>query len=262
MKRSIVCMVVMALFAASGIKAQTAVPVPAPEVGIDDKVGAQIPLQTQFYDERGYLVSLQDVITKPTILNFVYFKCPGLCSPILTELTSIVNKMDMQIGRDYQIVTISFDETEKPELAASKKENYMALLNGNIPDPAWKFLTGDSASIRAVTNAAGFLFRREGDNFLHAGAIIVISPQGRVTRYLYGTQYLPFDVKMALVEAGEGRTGPTINKLLRYCYSYNPEGRTYVMNVTRIAGTGLLVIVLGFIVFLRMKPKKREAPAA
>jgi protein SCO1/2 len=136
MKRLNVFMVVMALFAASGIKAQTAVPVPAPEVGIDDKVGAQIPLQTQFYDERGYLVSLQDVITKPTILNFVYFKCPGLCSPILTELTSIVNKMDMQIGQDYQIVTISFDETEKPELAASKKENYMALLNGNIPDPA------------------------------------------------------------------------------------------------------------------------------
>lgn len=249
--------IIVVLFSVALLRAESATPVQ--EVGIDDKVGAQLPLETEFYDEHGYLVSLKDVIKKPTILNFVYFKCPGLCSPILTELTSVVNKLDMQIGKDYQIVTISFDETEKPELAESKRENYMALLNNAIPDHAWKFLTGDSASIRAVTNAAGFLFRREGKDFLHAGAIIVISPEGKVTRYLYGTQYLPFDVKMALIEASEGKTGPTINKLLRYCYSYNPEGRKYVMNVSRIAGTGLLVLVGAFVVFLRMKPKKKNA---
>ncbi len=233
-----------------------------PEIGIDDKLGAQLPLDTQFYDEKGYLVALKDIVTKPTILNFVYFKCPGICSPILTELTTIVNHLDMEIGRDYQIVTISFDETEKPELAEAKRENYLSLVNKSIPDNSWKFLTGDSASIRAVTNAAGFLFRRDGANFIHAGAIIVISPQGKVMRYLYGTQYLPFDVKMALVEANEGRPSPTINKLLKYCFSYNPEGRTYAFNVRRIAGTVLLVLVAGFVLFLRMKPRKRPDSAA
>lgn len=242
------------------LNAQTA-PV-KPEIGIDDKLGAQLPMQTQFYDEHGYLVSLKDIITEPTILNLVYFKCPGICSPILTELTTIVNHLDMEIGREYQIVTISFDETEKPELAEAKRENYMSLVNKSIPENSWKFLTGDSASIRAVTNAAGFLFRRDGDNFIHAGAIIVLSPQGKVTRYLYGTQYLPFDVKMALVEANEGRPSPTINKLLKYCFSYNPEGRTYALNVRRIAGTGILVLAAAFVMFLRMKPRKRQDPAA
>jgi protein SCO1 len=229
-----------------------------PEIGIDDKLGAQLPLGTQFYDEKGYLVSLKDIINKPTILNLVYFKCPGICSPILTELTTIVNHLDMELGKDYQIVTISFDEKEKPELAASKQENYFALVNKPVPDNSWKFLTGDSASIRAVTNAAGFLFRREGDTFIHAGAIIVISPQGKVIRYLYGTQYLPFDVKMALVEANAGRPSPTINKLLAYCFSYNPEGRTYAMNVRRIAGTVILLLAGVFVVFLVRKPRKTQ----
>ncbi|MGE5313478.1 MAG: SCO family protein [Acidobacteriota bacterium] len=255
MKRSIIAVAALLLLSVSAASADPGVK--KPEVGIDDKIGNYIPLDARFYDEHGYLVTLKDVITKPTILNFVYFKCPGICSPILTELTTVVNKMDMEIGKDYQIVTISFDETEKPDLAESKHENYMALINHEIPKGAWKFLTGDSASIRSVTDAAGFYFTRQGKDFLHAGAIIAVSPEGKIARYLYGTQYLPFDVKMALVEAGEGKTGPTVNKLLRYCYSYNPEGRKYVMNVTRIAGAGMLVLVAGFVVFLTVKPKKR-----
>jgi len=238
-------------------------PPPAkPEIGIDDKLGAQLPLETQFYDEKGYLVSLKDIVTKPTIFNFVYFKCPGICSPILTELTVIVNHLDMEIGRDYQIVTISFDETETPVLAEGKRENYLALVNKPVPEHAWKFLTGDSASIRAVTNAAGFLFQRNGKDFIHAGAIIVVSPQGKVMRYLYGTQYLPFDVKMAIVEANEGRPSPTINKLLKYCFSYNPEGRTYAFNVRRIAGTVILVLAAAFVIFLRFRPRKAKQSAA
>jgi protein SCO1 len=258
MKRLNILLLLLLAAAAWARAENTPAPIP---VGIVDKLGSQIPLETQFYDEKGYLVSLKEVINKPTILNLVYFKCPGLCSPILTELTSIVNKIDMQIGRDYQIVTISFDENEKPDLAEQKRENYMSLVNRTVPDNAWKFMTGDSASIHAVTNAAGFYFRREGGQFLHAGAIIVLTPDGKVTRYLYGTQYLPFDVKMAIVEASEGRTGPTITKLLKFCYSYSPEGRTYVMNVSRIVGAVTLVVVGAFVMFLTMKPKKRQAQA-
>ncbi|MDD8017975.1 MAG: SCO family protein [Bacteroidota bacterium] len=229
------------------------------EIGIDEKIGQTIPLNLEFYDENGYLVALKDIVKKPTILNFVYFRCPGICSPILTELTAIVNHIDMEMGKDFQIVTVSFDEREKPELAHAKRDNYFTLLNKKIPGESWKFMTGDSASIRQLTNASGFMFKREGDNFLHAGAIIVISPQGKIARYLYGTQYLPFDVKMAVTEASEGRTGPTITKLLQYCYSYNPEGRRYIFNVTRVSGAVIILFAAVFVVYLTVKPKKVQS---
>ncbi len=226
------------------------------EIGIVEKIGKTIPLETRFFDESGNYVALKDVITKPTIFNFVYYRCPGICSPILTELTSIVNFMDMAAGTDYQIVTISFDQREKFELAAAKKESYMALLNKKIPDGAWKFLSGDSASIYAVTDAAGFYFKRDKNDFIHAGALIVASPEGKIARYLNGIKYLPFDVKMALTEAAGGKSGPTIAKLVAYCYSYSPEGRTYVFDVTRVAGGVILLFAAVFVVYLTVKPKK------
>ena len=226
------------------------------EIGIDEKIGDVLPLNTMFFDESGNFVSLKEIVKKPTILNFVYYRCPGICSPILTELTTIVNFHEMEIGKDYQIVTISFDDREKFELAAAKRDNYMALVKKNIPPESWKFLTGDSASISQLTQAAGFNFKRVGNDFIHAGALIIISPEGKIARYLNGTKFLPFDVKMALTEASEGRTGPTITKLLAYCYSYNPEGRTYVFNVTRVMGGMILLFAAVFIVYLTAKPKK------
>lgn len=229
------------------------------EIGIEEKIGNTLPLNTMFFDEQGNYLSLKEIIKKPTILNFVYFRCPGICSPILTELTSIVNFHEMEIGKDYQIVTISFDEREKFELAAAKRDNYMALVNKDIPAGSWKFLTGDSASIHEITQAAGFNFKREGNDFIHAGALIIVSPEGKIARYLNGTKFLPFDVKMALTEAAEGRTGPTITKLLAYCYSYNPEGRTYVFNVTRVAGGMIVLFAAVFIVYLTAKPKKVQS---
>lgn len=229
------------------------------EIGIEEKIGNILPLNTMFFDEHGNFVSLKEIITKPTILNFVYYRCPGICSPILTELTSIVNFHEMEIGKDYQIVTISFDEREKFELAAAKRDNYMALLKKDIPVDSWKFLSGDSASIHQITQAAGFNFKREGNDFIHAGALIIISPEGKIARYLNGTKFLPFDVKMAITEASEGRTGPTITKLLAYCYSYNPEGRTYVFNVTRVTGGLILLFAAVFIVYLTAKPKKVQS---
>ena len=227
------------------------------EIGIEEKTGNTIPMNTEFFDEKGNLVALKDIVKKPTIFNFVYFRCPGICSPTLTELTSIVNFIDMEIGKDFQIVTISFDDREKFELGAAKKESYMGLLKKQIPDDSWKFLTGDSASIHQVTDAAGFYFKREGNDFIHAGALVVVSPEGKIARYLNGVKFLPFDVKMALTEAAQGMTGPTIAKLVAYCYSYNPEGRTYVFNVTRAAGGVILLFAAVFVVYLTVKPKKK-----
>jgi protein SCO1/2 len=229
------------------------------EIGIDEKIGQNIPLDLEFFNEKGYQVTLKQIMKKPTIFNFVYYRCPGICSPILTELTSIVNFMDLEIGKDYQIVTVSFDETEKPELAAAKRESYFNLLKKRIPDESWTFLTGDSATIRALTDAAGFMFKREGNDFIHSGAIIAVSMDGKIARYLYGTKYLPFDVKMAVTEASEGRTGPTIAKVLSYCYTYNPEGQKYVFNVTRVAGAVIIFFAVVFVVYITVKPKKVQS---
>jgi protein SCO1/2 len=229
------------------------------EIGIDEKIGQMLPLDLEFFDEHGYQVALKEIVKKPFILNFVYYRCPGICSPLLTELTTIVNFHEMEIGKDYQIITISFDEREKPELAAAKKESYLGLLNKNIPDDSWKFLTGDSATIHTLTNAAGFMFKRQGNDFLHSGAIIVVSPQGKIARYLNGIKFLPFDVKMAITEASEGRTGPTIARLLSYCYSYSPEGQRYVFNVTRVAGAFIVLCAAVFVVYISVKPKKVQS---
>jgi protein SCO1/2 len=226
------------------------------KVGIVEKPGNTLPLNEQFYDENGNCTPLSAVITKPTILMFVYFRCPGICSPLLTEMTKVVSKMDLTPGADYEIVTISFDPSEKPEMAKEKQENYLAEVKRPITPAAWRFLTGDSAAIAHVTDAAGFYFVRNGRDWVHAGVLIAVSPAGKVTRNLNGNQHLPFDVKLALMEASEGKTGPTIAKVLNFCYSYDTEGKRYAFIVVRVSG----VVVVGFVavfavVFLR-KPKQ------
>lgn len=249
------CAALWACVAAAG--AQTA---PArPAIGIEEHLGTMVPLDVELYDERGYLTPLSTVITKPTIVTFVYFRCPGICSPLLTELSRMVDQVDLELGKDYQIVTISFDHREKPDMAASKKESYLSAMHRRVDPAGWRWFTGDSASIRRLTDAAGFYFKREGNDWIHAGALIVLSPAGKVTRYVNGVQYLPFDVKMAVLEAAEGRTGPTIAKLLTFCYSYDPESRSYALNVTRIAGVVTVVLVLAFVVVFIVRPKQKTA---
>lgn len=228
------------------------------EVGIEENLGQTLPLNLYFNNEDGQKVQLKSLITKPTILNFVYYECPGICSPLLTELTTVINKMDLIPGKDYQIITVSFNEYDNSVLAKKKKGNYLKLIEKEFPENAWRFLTGDSASIRQLTDAAGFMFKRQGDDFLHSGAIIAVSPEGKVTRYLYGIQFLPFDVKMALIEASAGRVGPTISKILLLCYSYDPEGKQYVVNTTRIFGTGIILFVVIFVGVLTLKPKRKK----
>lgn len=231
----------------------------APPVGIVEKLGNQVPLHAELYDENGILVPLDSIINKPTILMFVYFRCPGICSPLLTEVTQVVKKMGLELGKDYEIVTISFDPSEKSDLAREKRQNYLGSFEDPVNPAGWRFLTGDSATIHAVTDAAGFYYQRDGRDWIHAGALIILSPQGKVVRYLYGIQHLPLDVKLALVEASEGRVGPTIAKILAFCYSYDPEGKTYAFNITRVAGLAIVAIVAVFVVVVLVRPKNKKA---
>ena len=245
----------VAMLAASSLQLFSQQSVP---VGIVEKLGQTVPLDGEFYDEGGNLVQLKSVISKPTILMFVYYRCPGICTPLLNETAKIVEKMDLELGKDYQIVTVSFDPEEKPELAADKKDSYLSLIKRKIDSNGWRFFTGDSANIHRLTDAAGFFYKKENGIWIHAGVLTVISPTGKIARYLYGIQHLPLDVKLALMEAAEGRTGPTIAKVLSFCYSYDTEGRRYVFNIVRTSGAIVLGLVGVFVLVFIVRPRKKE----
>lgn len=232
------------------------------EVGIEEQLGKYLPLDAKFRDENGNEYTLKELFTKPVVLSFVYYNCPGICSPLLMEIADVVNKSDLVIGVDYNIINISMDEFETPEIAFSKKNDFLQLVDKQIPPESWKFLTGDSSEIRRVSDAAGFYFKRQGKDFLHSGALIFIDKEGKVCRYLFpaysdskGFGIAPFDFKMAVIETSAGRVSPTIARVLQFCFSYDPAGKKYVLNLTRIFGAGILLLVAVFaIVFLR-KPK-------
>ncbi|MHB8875369.1 MAG: SCO family protein [Myxococcaceae bacterium] len=231
---------------------------PESELGIDEKLGQTIALDLTLLDEKGQKVVLKDLIDKPTVLTLVYFRCAGICSPLLNGVVDVLNKSDQQPGKDYQIITVSFDDRDGPEIAAAKKANYLKQLKLTFPDGGWRFLTGDAATTRRLADSVGFRYRKQGEDFIHPAAIFVLSPKGKIARYMYGIRYLPFDLKMALVEASEGRTGPTINKILKFCYSYDPSGQRYFLNVTRVAGVFTLLLLAGFVISLKLRGKTRQ----
>jgi protein SCO1/2 len=252
MKQKIIFILLLLVFTMKGIGQQA-----KPPVGIIEKLGQYVPMDVELYDESGNLVQLKSIIDKPTIITFVYYKCPGICSPLLTEVAKIVDKMDLELGKDYQVLTLSFDHNERPELAQEKKDNYLTEIKKTVNPKGWRFFTGDSVNIHRFTDAAGFYFAKSGNDWIHAATLIAISPQGKVTRYLYGIHQLPLDVKLALMEASEGKTSPTISKVLNFCYAYDPEGKHYTFNVVRISGVVIVGLVAIFMFVFVVKPKKK-----
>ena len=229
-------------------------------LGIYEKLDEYVPDSVYFTTEDGEEVNFKSLIDKPTVLTLVYFTCPGICSPLLDGIAEVIGKTDMELGKDYQVLTVSFNEKETYQLAKDKKKNYVKQVDKEIDESQWLWMVGDSTNIAKLTQSVGYQFKREGQDFIHAAAIMVLSPKGKVTRYLYGTYYLPFDLKMAIVEAEQGRSGPTINKILNYCFSYDPEGKKYVFNITKVAGTIIIVFALGLLAFLIFSKKRRLHP--
>lgn len=228
-----------------------------PGVGIEEKLGQTVPLDIVFNDESGNQISLRQVINKPTILAPVYLSCPDVCSFLLYNLAGALNQLSSEPGKEYQVLAVSFDETEKPPLALEKKKLYLKMIEKPFPEEAWRFLTGEEENIRKLTEAIGFRFKREGKAFQHPVSLAILSPDGKITRYMYGTDVLPFDLKMAILEASEGRIGPTVSKVLRFCFSYDPKGRKYVFNTLKVTGIVTLAFALSFILFLVSKGKRR-----
>jgi protein SCO1/2 len=238
------------------------------EIGIDEKLGSNIPRDSKFYDEEGNEIVIGDLINGPTVLTLVYYDCPGICNPLLFELSEVMNKSELEPGYDYNVVSISIDKYETPQLASRKKREFLAGFDKDIPDESWKFLTGDIENIRKVTESAGFYFKREGDELRHAGALIFVDATGKICRYLFpsytenhGYGILPFDFKMAIIETSQGKEIPTIARVLRFCFSYDTEGQNYTLNFTRIFGIGILLLAGVFFLIIKLKPKKEAVKA-
>jgi len=244
------------LFLQTGVEAHVDHSKETPGVGIEEKLGQIIPLDIVFNDESGKRISLRQVIHKPTILAPVYYSCPDVCSFLLYNLARALNQLSSEPGKEYQVFAVSFDETEKPPLALEKKRLYLKMIEKPFPEEAWRFLTGEEENIRKLTEAIGFRFKREGKTFQHPILMVILSPNGKITRYMYGTDILPFDLKMALLEASEGRIGPTVSKVLRFCFSYDAKGRKYVFNTLKVTGIVTLAFALSFILFLVIKGKR------
>ena len=231
-------------------------------VGIDEKLGGQVALNAPLKDENGNFVTLRQLIDKPTILTLNYFRCAGICTPLLNGLQKTLDSLELEPGKQFQVITISFDPTDTPDVARQKRINYLAQMTRPYPPAAWRFLTGEAQNIKMVTNSVGFNYIADGDQFIHAGAIIVLSPKGKVSRYMYGISFLPADLKLAIQEASRGISNPTIARVLSYCYSYDPKQDAYVFSITRVVGGVMLVIVAIVVILLirgRAKAKKRES---
>ncbi len=232
--------------------------------GISERLGSYVPLNLTFRDENNKDVLLKDILKKPTAFAFVYYKCPGICTPLMTEIAATIRKVDLTLGKDYNIVTLSMDQFEKPETAYQKKKDLFSNYTSNFKDNGWYFLTGDSSNIKSLADSLGFSFVRKDDQFLHTAAVIFLSTDGKISRYLYPSytskrefSILPFDFKMAIIDAGKGEVTPTIAKVLQFCFSYDPQGRTYVFNLLKVFGAGTLLFVAIFIFVFIVKPKKK-----
>jgi protein SCO1/2 len=227
------------------------------DVGIDEKLGTRVPLDLTLTDENGKPVTLGSLVDKPTVLTLNYFSCAGICTPQLNGVADVLGQIKAQPGLDFQVLTVSFDPRDSAEIAQQKQANYLKEVHRPIAPAAWRFLTGPAPATKALCDAVGFRFKAQGDQFIHAGALMLLSPKGTITRYIYGTAYQPADLQMAVIEAARGETRPTVNQWLQFCFSYDPEGRAYVFSVTKAAAAATLLLAGAFAAFLlfRRKPE-------
>ncbi len=228
-------------------------------VGIDQRLNEQVPLNIPFRDETGRTVYLKEFFHgKPVILSLVYFECPMLCNQLLNGLTGSMKALSFTVGKEFDVVTVSFNPQEGPSLASAKKDNYVADYRRPEAAMGWHFLTGEPRSIAALTRAVGYRYAWDSSTgqYAHAAAIILLTPQGRVSRYFYGIDFSPKDLRLGLIEASQNKIGTLADQVLLYCYHYDPASGKYgvaVMNLVRTAGiiTVLGILILIFLVLRR-----------
>jgi protein SCO1 len=243
----------------------TGLPTALRDVRIEQKLNQQLPLDLVFRDENGQQVKLGQYFgQKPVVLALVYYDCPMLCTQILNGMITSFRVLPFQIGKEFDVVTISFDPRETPELAASKKKVYVDYLPDKMhagANSGWHFLTGDPANIERITDAVGFRYHYDEatKQFAHASAIMIATKEGKLSRYFYGVEYPARDLRLGLIESSQSKIGSLADELLLYCYHYDPATGKYgaaVMRVMRIAGVITLLGIIAMILLL--KPRNRQ----
>jgi len=237
----------------------TGLPAVLKTVGIEQRLNEQVPLDAVFKDEHGQQVRLGDVAKgKPVVLALVYYSCPMLCNQILNGVLGTLRQVSFNAGDQFEVIAISFDSRETPELAATKKQTYVKAYNRPGADAGWHFLTGDDANIKRVTDAAGFHYKwdEKTNQFAHASGIMLLTPDGKLARYFYGIEYPARDVRLGLVEASENKIGSPVDTLMLYCYHYDPATGKYgavVMNIMKVAGVITVGLIVGMLLVLRKR---------
>jgi protein SCO1/2 len=245
----------------AGAPTASAMPELLQDVGLDQKLNAQLPLHLQFKDEQGRTVTLGDYFgRRPVILTLAYYECPMLCTQVLNGVASAIGVLKFSVGHEYEIVTVSFDPRDTPERARAKKANYIERYNRPGAEAGWHFLTGNSREISALTRAVGFRYAYNASigQFAHASGIMVATPDGRLSHYFYGIEYWPRDLRLALIEAADRKIGSPVDDVLLYCFHYDPASGKYslaVMTVVRIAG--VLTLVAGATAIVLMRRRER-----
>ena len=239
-----------------------AVPGPLGKVAFEQRLNEQLPLDLPFKDENGTAVKLGDYFgRKPVVLAFVYYECPMLCTQVLNGLETALRVLDESVGDEFDVVTVSFDPRETPVLASGKKKAYLERYKRDGAEQGWHFLTGEQASIDALTKAAGFSYAwdEQTQQFAHASGIVVATPAGKLSRYFFGIDYSPRDLKFALIESSNEKIGSLAERLLLYCYHYDPATGNYgfvAMRAVRVGGVVTLVALFGFM-FISFRRENR-----
>jgi protein SCO1/2 len=237
-------------------------PAPLREVAIEQRLDAQVPLDLAFRDERGRDVTLGDYFgRRPVVLSLVYYECPMLCTLTLNGLVRALKVLAFDVGRELEVVTVSFDPRETPALAAAKKETYLREYGRPGAAAGWHFLTGENEAIARLTEAVGFRYAwvPEEGQYAHAAAIVVLTPDGRIARYFYGVEYAPRDLRLGLVEAAAGRIGTAVDQLLLYCYRYDPTTGKYgaiAINLVRAGGVATVLALGGFVLVMWRRERR------
>ncbi|MFL6452337.1 MAG: SCO family protein [Bryobacteraceae bacterium] len=256
---------ITALLLASGSLgfAQYARPKATQGVNLEQKLNSPVPLDLLFNDENGQVVPLRTYFgEKPVVLELVYFKCPSLCPMSLRETVTSLRRVPMQTGIDYDVVVVSFDPADTPAAARKKKAEYAKMFGRSGFNNSWHFLTGSQDSITKLASAVGFGYRWDENSkqFIHAGGIMVATPEGRMSRYFYGVDYAPADLRMALVEASKHKISSPVNYVLLFCFHYDATQGKYTLAVQNIlkAGAAITVLLLAGLIYLLMRKEKTQ----
>ena len=256
--------VILTLLMALQVHAQSYTEGLQQRIGIDQKLGDQLPLDLRFVDSEGNTVHLRDFFgEKPIVLSLVYFDCPMLCTQVINSLLRAMNVLSFGAGTEFDVLTISIDPGETPELAKAKKIEYLKNYRGREGSTGWHFLTGDQQQIEQLAAAVGFRYEYDEptDQYIHASGIMVLTPDGKLARYFYGIDYPPRDLRWGLVEAADGAIGNPVDQLLLLCYSYDPmTGKygVYIRNSLRIGGLATILALGSFIVVMLRRERRGE----